>query len=375
MALSPNYNWSEPDNSSLVKDGAQAMRTLGDAIDASLWSSGYGQAGKNKIINGDFSVWQRGTSLTGSGVYFYTADRWETYAWGTNTVSQQTFTPGAAPVAGYEGKNFLRISSNSTNTFIAQKIEDVRTFAGQTVTLSFWAKTAATNTTTTVEAVQVFGSGGSSVVATGVISSGQITITTSWQRFSKTFTVPSIAGKTIGSNSYLTMDFRTNVFNQNFDLWGVQLEQGSIATPFQTASGGSVQNELAMCQRYYEINYPVANSPGSVVAATGNPNDFGAYTIQVPVGGVAGSSRSRTNAVPYKVTKRIAPTIRFWDMNGNLSKYTAADSNGSFISNNNSLDTFGGAGPYNAQTIIIQTVAASASHTYCGFFWEASAEL
>ena len=56
MATSTNYGWSEPDNTSLVKDGAQAIRTLGDAIDTSLWNSGYGQAGKNKIINDSFGI-------------------------------------------------------------------------------------------------------------------------------------------------------------------------------------------------------------------------------------------------------------------------------------------------------------------------------
>ena len=52
MATTNFYGWSEPDNSSLVKNGAQDIRILGDAIDASVWNIGYGQAGKNKIING-----------------------------------------------------------------------------------------------------------------------------------------------------------------------------------------------------------------------------------------------------------------------------------------------------------------------------------
>jgi len=38
MALSPNYSWPEPDDSSFVKNGADAIRDLGDAIDATLYS-------------------------------------------------------------------------------------------------------------------------------------------------------------------------------------------------------------------------------------------------------------------------------------------------------------------------------------------------
>jgi hypothetical protein len=38
MALSPNYGWTEPDDTDLVKDGANAMRTLGDDIDATVYS-------------------------------------------------------------------------------------------------------------------------------------------------------------------------------------------------------------------------------------------------------------------------------------------------------------------------------------------------
>jgi len=117
MALSPNYGWAEPDNSSLVKNGAQDIRALGDAIDTSLWNVGFGQAGKNKIINGDFGINQRSfTSVTATSTFFY--DRWQTAITGdgTATFTPQTFTPGTAPVSGYEGKNYLRIVTASQTT-------------------------------------------------------------------------------------------------------------------------------------------------------------------------------------------------------------------------------------------------------------------
>ena len=38
MASSPNYAWSEPNDSDYVKNGALAMRTLGNAIDTTVYS-------------------------------------------------------------------------------------------------------------------------------------------------------------------------------------------------------------------------------------------------------------------------------------------------------------------------------------------------
>jgi hypothetical protein len=271
MALSPNYNWSEPDNSSLVKDGAQAMRTLGDAIDTSVWNVGFGQAGKNKIINGDFKINQRNfTSNTTSNVFNF--DRWlQNNSGGTVTCTPQTFTPGAAPVAGYEGSTFLRTdvtgqSAAGDRAEVRQRIESVRTFAGQTVTVSFWAKAASGTPSVTIELLQNFGSGGSPSSEVQGIGSVKQAITTSWARYSATISVPGISGKTLGTTNdgYLLLNIWLSAGSNNnsrsntlgtqtntFDIWGCQAEAGSTATPFQTASGGSIQSELAMCQRYY----------------------------------------------------------------------------------------------------------------------------
>ena len=223
-------------------------------------------AGKNKIINGDFFVNQRNlTSTTTAG---YGHDRFDfTYSGGTVTYSNQTFTPGAAPVAGYEASNFARLVTasqtlSSSNTLFNQKIEDVRTFAGQTATFSFWAKAGSGTPKIAIEFEQDFGSGGSSQVVTTPASNGK-TISTSWTRYTITATIPSISGKTLGSSSFLRVrlwlsagtDFNSRadsmgIQNNTIDLWGWQLEAGSVATAFQTATG-TIQGELAACQRYY----------------------------------------------------------------------------------------------------------------------------
>jgi len=290
MATSTNYGWSEPDNSSLVKDGAQAIRTLGDAIDTSVWNVGYGQAGKNKIINGDFRIWQRGTSFNPSATgFFLFADRFRTYTYSTSatTASQQTFTPGTAPVAGYEGTFFGRVSStNSFAYFSYNGIESVRTLAGQTVTLSYYAKSASNQTLSEVAVVQFFGSGGSASVDALMTTQA---ITTSWTRYSHTFTMPSISGKTIsGGNDAVYINIK-GAINNALDMWGFQLEAGSKATPFQTASGGSPQAELAMCLRYYDKR--------------------GGQTGTSTVLSVAMSNSAGTNAtVTFPITMRVAPT-------------------------------------------------------------------
>jgi hypothetical protein len=254
MALSPNYGWAEPDNSSLVKNGAQDIRALGDAIDTSLWNVGFGQAGKNRIINGDMNIWQRGTSYSAGGFGIYGAmDRFRVSSTGgTSTVSQQAFTAGTAPVAGYEGQFFARVAtaaSAMTYWDFGQPIEDVRTFAGQTMTVSFWAKSSAA-TTILIRARQDFGSGGSTAVNN---DSTPFALTTSWARYSATIAVPSISGKTIGTGSNLGIyaQYSSGTINGlSLDFWGFQAEYGSKATPFETATG-TIQGELSACQRYY----------------------------------------------------------------------------------------------------------------------------
>jgi hypothetical protein len=209
-------------------------------------------AGKNKIINGDFSVWQRGTSFSSpSDDTYSSADRWKVSRDGspTFTVSQQAAV--AAAISGYNPQYYLRYNVTSlggaTSFGARQRIEDVRTLAGQAVTVSFWVKSDATRAITFYWQ-QNFGSGGSTTVTSSAISIGNAT--TSWTRLTATFTLDSISGKTIGAGSYLAAIILLPGATQTTDIWGVQLEQGSTATAFQTATG-TIQGELAACQRYY----------------------------------------------------------------------------------------------------------------------------
>tara|TARA_R110000868_G_scaffold52700_1_gene166093 strand:- start:153 stop:1289 length:1137 start_codon:yes stop_codon:yes gene_type:complete len=264
--------------------------------------------GRNKIINGDFKVWQRGTSYTVVPNNYGAADRYVYWhngsTAGTNTVSRQTFTPGAAPVAGYESEFFQRITTTTLGTGQTvidcwQRIEDARTFAGQSVTVSFWAKTSGTFNFS-AQLGQRFGSGGSGNVDTIIISSAASS--GSWTRYSGTATLPSISGKTVGSSSYLQMiiRFSSPTNGATFDIWGVQVEAGSVATPFEVEDYGTT---LAKCQRYY---YRL--TPGG--------------TLRLLAFGAARATTVADVAQPFPVEMRIAPTAL--EQSGTANEYEVA---------------------------------------------------
>jgi hypothetical protein len=223
---------------------------------------------RNVLINGEFNINQRAfTSTTTNGAYGF--DRWalSTGANGTCTYSSQVFAVGNV-IAGYEPTNYARMVTagqtlSSAYSIFEQKIEDVRTLAGQTVTISFWAKASTGTPKVSIENTQYFGIGGSPS-ANVLTYGGQVTLSTSWTRYSVTYTIPSISGKTIGTTantSFTTASLWTSggsdynartgsigIQNNTIEFWGIQLEKGTVATPLELLPIGT---ELALCQRYY----------------------------------------------------------------------------------------------------------------------------
>ena len=287
-------------------------------------------AAKNKIINGDFGINQRNfTSNTANGTFNFDRFYQTNGGSGTLTTTPQTFTAGTAPVAGYEATNFVRcITATGTTTttyaLLTQKIEDVRTFAGQTVTVSFWAKAASGTPKLSVELQQEFGTGGSTAV--NAPASAAFTLSTSWVRYSTTIALASISGKTIGTGSSVFCnvwfsagsDFNTRansigVQNGTFDTWGWQVEAASTASPFQTATG-TKQGELAACQRYYNRYTPGTSAYGMLSSA-----------------GVATSTTLVRATFALPVEMRVAPTavdystLRFLDPGSATGAISAAN--------------------------------------------------
>lgn len=216
---------------------------------------------RNVLINANFDIWQRGDSQSGSG--YGSADRWSINAAGTFTFSKQSFTLGQTEVPN-EPQFYARlqctVAPTSSNLNLRQRIENVRTFAGQQVTLSFWARADSVKTIW-VGHFRVYGTGGSPSITEDV--AGQyITLSTTWTKYTITSNIPSIIGKTIGTNNNDNLTVHFIVSNAatgenwssvpaqtiTFDVAQVQLEQGPVATPFERRPIGT---ELALCQRYY----------------------------------------------------------------------------------------------------------------------------
>jgi hypothetical protein len=203
---------------------------------------------RNKIINGNFNIWQRGTSIT-AGADTYTADRW---AARESVVSQSTDVPANQ---GFNYSLFYDNGGVRTDINLRQKIEDGKILLrNRAVTLSFWLKSSIatsisvdwtdTNTTT-------------------------VPVTTTWQRYEVTFPAADINPNDIFSGS-AWVDFNFGNSYPDIHITGVQLEEGSTATPFERRPYGT---ELSLCQRYFyrwssaaAAFQPLAN--GTVISST-----------------------------------------------------------------------------------------------------------
>jgi hypothetical protein len=248
-----NYGFDVPTSSDLVKNGATQIALLGQDLDTFLFRP----FSKNVIINGGFDIWQRGTSFGSLTDSAFFADRWAVDFNGTaatRTVSRQSLMGAVTNSSSQYYTRYAQSVAGSGGTYnwFHQRIESVATLSGQTVTLSFWAKADAARSVD-LACSQVFGTGGSPSAQVNT-TIGTATLTTSWAKYSYTFAMPSIVGKTMGTTAgtdNLELDFKMPVNTaMTLDFADIQLEAGSQATPFSRI-GGSIQGELSACQRYY----------------------------------------------------------------------------------------------------------------------------
>lgn len=236
---------------------------------------------RNKLINGNFDIWQRGTSQTAAG--YFSADRWNnSHVGSSKTVSRQAFSVGQNVVSGnptFFMRTVVTSVTGSTNYVVAsQRIEDVTLFSGSQLTVTFWAKADA-NRNIATEHYQSFGTGGSPSADVTGISPQTFALTTSWQKFSYVINVPSVSGKTLGTNNddYFQLMFwfdggssfnsRNNSLGQQsgtFDIARVSIVDGDATGENDPFSFRHYQQELALCQRYYEQGFGYLGGYGDV---------------------------------------------------------------------------------------------------------------
>lgn len=250
-SVTTNYQFDVPTSSDLVKNGATAISTLGQDIDTFLFRP----FTCNGVINGGFDWWQRGTSFSSNTLNGYCADRWK-YVRAANTAGI-TISQVASPQTGFQyGIKQQRTASNTSTdaTYLAYGLEtkDFLRFAGQTVTLSFYGVKGA-NFSGVLSLYFATGTGTdenplAALTGESILYNSSVSLTTTVARYSVTFDVPSAA--TSDRFYFSWAPTGTAGADDSFTITGVQLEQGSQVSPFVRA-GGTIQGELAACQRYY----------------------------------------------------------------------------------------------------------------------------
>lgn len=236
---------------------------------------------RNKLVNGGFNVWQRGVTFALLAPS-YTADRW--YISNPVAVTREAFLPGESELmdnAKYYLKNDLTVSLPAS---MEQRIEGVETLAGKQVTLTFWAKSGISGSIIPITIIQNFGTTGSpSTSVTTVV--GSATLTAAWVKHTMTVTLPSIAGKTLGTdgNDYVALKITLPV--DAISICNMQLEQGPLATDFEIRP---YDEEVRLCRRYYE--------------------QIDLNLDQVAFSGIGISGTEAVFVIPYQ-EKRIVPAI------------------------------------------------------------------
>ena len=287
---------------------------------------------RNRIINGDMRIDQRnaGASVTAQG---FTVDRFAILLSQASKLTVQQNAGSVTPPVGFT--NYLGITSSSSYSItssdaftLVQPIEGLNvsdlawgTASASAVTLSFWVRSSLTGTfggalknsanTRSYPFSYTISSANTWEWKTVTIA-GDTTgtwLTTNGIGIQVKFglgvgsTLSGTAGSWAATN-YDSATGATSVVGTNgatFYITGVQLEAGSVATPFERRSYGQ---ELALCQRYFEKSFAIETAPANGANTTSlltEVNSARNYS--------SGSTSNDGSTIPFKVQKRSTPTI------------------------------------------------------------------
>jgi len=302
---------------------------------------------RQAIINGNFDVWQRGTTYTGIATGSFLTDRFslshsaDSGTFPTHINRRTAITAGEIPNSFYSYE--LNVNGAGTSLgagsyyWIRQKIENgVRYLCGdgKKVTLSFWAKSDIANKRLGVHMRQDYGTGGSPTTAE-VINGTNWTLTSTWTKYTHTFTTNTLSGKTFGTGDNDNIDLQfMHVWAATYkDRAGattdesfvgagsifiaqVQLCAGDVALPFQPKR---FEEELRACKRYYQKSFDYTVAP-----AQNSGSYLGALFYRALVAGATVHSMT----VPYEVELRTAATPTFYNVAAANTKWRNATDNG-----------------------------------------------
>jgi hypothetical protein len=284
-------------------------------------------AGKNRLINGNMAIAQRGTSFTASNNNddAYTLDRWYILS-DTNDVIDVTRATDV-PTNGLYSIG-LDVETVDKKFGIAQIIEQQNSIGliGNTVTLSFKAKVSSTTKLDNVKAAIVAWSGTADAVTSDIISAwgvegtnptlianatyentpANLGVTTSWASYSITAAIDTASTQNI--LVFIWSDVTDTTLGDFLYVTDVQIEAGSTATAFQTATG-TIQGELAACQRYYQKSYNVDVNPAT----------------STTVGSITGLTQASVlffhmSSVSLGIRMRATPTLTIYSTTGASGK-------------------------------------------------------
>lgn len=282
-------------------------------------------AGRNFLHNSMFNVQQRGAgSWTTNGAL--TVDRWALgVILDTITCNPTPLSDSDRAAIGDEAAQsgfiatFTGNAGASSLSIIQQRVEGVSRLAGKTITVSFWAATTVPKKLG-VGISQNFGTGGSpsaQVDLTGV----SVNITATWARYSVTFSMPGASGKTLGTsgNDFTELTFwysagtsfsarsgSVGVQSGTVNLWGVQLEIGSVATPLEKRDPA---DELALCQRFYQLVCLDWAGPGTAGNGYRTSAMFPVQMRAVPTTAVLSNTSANVGALSFSAPNNAYATI------------------------------------------------------------------
>lgn len=288
------WSFTDPLPGSTLVDSNGVIRVVngaGQVVSPKLTNLNGGPVGglENPVINGGFDVAQEGISFTINTGVRYTLDQWEGFvaagAGDSMTVLQQGHTLGQTDVPG-NPKHYVRCTltgGNNVKQFF-QRMEGVHTFAGEEVTVIFAVRANAAVTISPLIA-QTFGTGGSPSGGVNTFLT-PVNVTTAWQIVRQKVTIPSIAGKTLGTNNddYLAVYLLNDNLATTIEFSEVSILKGDHTQETVMPARRSIGQELALCQRF-----------------------FGRYALSAAQ--VTGGTGSILGNMLFPVTMRATPTV------------------------------------------------------------------